>query len=66
MLIEGPDGARVVDSTMDALDRPKAQYMMFAGRKRPADGWKPGTYRATYSINRGGSVVLEERFDMTL
>jgi murein DD-endopeptidase MepM/ murein hydrolase activator NlpD len=66
MLIEGPDGARVVDSTMEALDRPKAQYMMFAGRKRPPDGWKPGTYRATYSINRGGSVVLEERFDMTL
>jgi hypothetical protein len=64
--IVGPDGATLVDQTADPLDRAKAQYMFFAGRKRPPNGWSPGTYRATYSVRRGGVVALEDTFEWRL
>jgi murein DD-endopeptidase MepM/ murein hydrolase activator NlpD len=43
------------------LDRNKAQYMLFAGRKRPAGGWQPGDYMARVTVERGGQIVLERK-----
>lgn len=64
--ITAPDGTKLVEQTAAPLDRDKAQYMFFAGRKRPQGGWARGLYRATYSVTRGGAVVLEESFAVQL
>lgn len=48
------------------LDRAKAQYLLFAGRKRPPGGWPPGEYRAEIRIGKGGEARLVERWQATL
>ncbi len=48
------------------LQSNKAQYMLFAGKKRPPNGWDRGTYKATYTVEREGQVVLEKRLELTL
>lgn len=62
----GPDGAVLVDQTAKPLERAQAQYMLFVGRKRPLIGWKPGSYRATYRVQREGALALEESFELRL
>lgn len=47
------------------LDRAKAQYMMFVG-KRSSAPWAPGEYRATYAVKRGGRVVITRAFSIQL
>lgn len=47
----GPDGTVVAESRL-VLDRSKAQYFSFTGRKRPDDGWPEGTYRGEYKLYR--------------
>jgi hypothetical protein len=42
------------------LDRGKAQYMLFAGKKRPPGGWTSGTYTAVVKILRDGKPVIDE------
>ena len=44
-------GAELVGGTW-ALPRNKAQWIRFAGKRRPARGWEAGRYRATYSVTR--------------
>jgi hypothetical protein len=46
--------------TETPLDLNKAQVMLFAGRKRPPDGWPPGQYQARYSVTKESRVVLEQ------
>lgn len=52
-----PDGKELARNEVPAVDRPKAQWSLFTGRKRPADGWAPGRYRATVEILRGGKAL---------
>jgi len=49
--IIGPDGEPVISHKYPALDRDKAQNFVFIGWKKPAQGWKPGTYAALYTID---------------
>jgi hypothetical protein len=66
LAITGPDGGIIVDQTEKPLERDKAQFMLFAGRKRPPDGFKPGSYRADYFVERDGKVVLRRSFEVSL
>ena len=59
----GPSGQFFTESASAPLDNDKTQYFMFAGRKRPPEGWKSGSYRATFSVRRANAVVLEESFE---
>jgi hypothetical protein len=52
----------LADHAEKPLERNKAQFMMYAGRKRPPGGWGSGTYQAFYKIVREGKVVLEHTF----
>jgi hypothetical protein len=38
--------------------------MLFAGRKRPASGWGDGTYKATYTVEHDGQVVLKRDLEL--
>ena len=65
MVLVDPDGAVLVQKVFDPLDRPKAQFMQYIGRKRPATGWKAGTYGAVLSILSEGKRLAEKRIFIT-
>jgi hypothetical protein len=57
--------ARAIGKKAEPLDRPKAQVLLFAGRRRPPSGWAKGAYQATYTVRRDGRIVLERSFATT-
>lgn len=59
------DGA-VLQSNSDTLDRAKAQYLLFAGKKAPQGGWPKGSYKASTKVSRGGAAVIEENKTLEL
>jgi hypothetical protein len=61
-----PDGSVVAEQTADPLDRDKAQWMLFTGRKRPGAGWPAGTYRGRYTVERAGATVLDAERTLVL
>ena len=65
LALTGPGGFSAAGAPT-ALDHDKAQYMLFAGKKRPAGGWPYGRYTATFTVRRGGAVVLTRTFGMGL
>lgn len=66
LIIRGPGNAVLADSTAQPLPGDKAQSLMYAGKKRSGASFAAGNYRATYSVQRGGSQVIEENFEITL
>ena len=48
------------------LDRGKAQWLSFAGRKRKVPSWPLGNYKARYTLERDGKVLLEKEFSFSL
>ncbi len=53
-----PDGSVVAEQTAEPLDRDKAQWMIFTGRKRRGAAWPSGEYRGRYTVARAGATVL--------
>lgn len=66
LTVTAPDGGVLSTSSVPPLQRAKAQYLMFTGKKRPAAGWKHGQYRARYEVRRAGKVVLTRDWSMRL
>jgi len=64
--ILGPDGRILAEHIGKPLEGPKAQYTLFAGRKRIGAGWAPGAYQAAYTVSNDGKTVLEARFAVTV
>jgi len=65
LTLKDPDGA-VLATNRVPLDRDKAQYLLFVGKKRPAEGWRTGTYRADCVIWRKGQPAVRQSFEMQL
>ncbi len=55
-----PDGRPVVDRVLEQ-DRDQAFAIRWAGRRRPAEGWPIGTWRATVEVRRGSDTFGLER-----
>jgi hypothetical protein len=55
--LRGPAGIEV--ESHETLDRPKAQYFLFAGKKKPPDGWPPGEYVAEFAVSNGEGTKLQ-------
>ena len=62
--IDGPDGFAAANAA--GIERAKAQYMLFAGKKRPAGGWPRGTYTAKVEVMNGGTVRLSQTWRANL
>ena len=58
LTLRGPDGQVLADRTEPALDRDKAQTLLFIGRKAPTAGWPAGGYRLDYVVTRGEARVI--------
>jgi Peptidase family M23 len=61
----GPDGAVLAENTR-TQPRDQAQASVFAGRRTPAGGWTPGSYRGEAEVLRGGRVVQTRTQTLTL
>jgi murein DD-endopeptidase MepM/ murein hydrolase activator NlpD len=53
LTLTAPDGSLVVTHAQ-AQKRDQARTMLFAGRKRPLDGWMPGIWQAVAEVSRDG------------
>jgi murein DD-endopeptidase MepM/ murein hydrolase activator NlpD len=56
--LNGPEGLDAGNSI--TLDRNKAQYMLFSGKKRPPGGWPKGEYVARVSVTNGLAKRLSQ------
>ena len=61
-----PDGSKAAESVIPPLDRPKAQYFAFVGKRNSAGRLRAGVWRGRYVVRRGGAVVLDEQVRLTL
>lgn len=66
LTLKDPQGAVLASSTLRPLDRAKAQYMAFVGKKAPAAGWAAGRYEATYVVRRNGQAAVTKTFAFDL
>jgi hypothetical protein len=66
LTLTGPDGKVLARSESAPLDRSKAQWLVYVGKRTPPGGWPPGLYRADYAVLRNNQPVLVRRFDLRL
>ena len=66
LTVTAPDGSVLAENRGAPLDRNKAQWIIFAGKKRPAADWPAGRYTARYQLLRGGRTVIDKRFAVAL
>lgn len=66
LVLTAPEGRSLATNTAPMLDRAKAQYLLFAGARRPAGGWIKGAYKAAYTVRREGRIVLTQGWSLTL
>lgn len=64
--LTGPDGEVISAQTADPLDRDKAQWMLFTGRKRRGAAWPAGDYHGTLTVVRDGATVLDAERTLTI
>jgi len=55
VVLTGPGGALARNQVV--IDRHKAQYMLYAGKRRPDGGWRAGRYVARFVVMRDGKPV---------
>ena len=60
--LTGPDGKVIVDNHIAGVERDKALYMAFTGKKLTVARWPAGTYKGTYSVLRDGKPVATQTF----
>ena len=57
--ISDPNGAILVRLVPNPVSTPKAQWMAYAGKRRPKVGnWSQGAYRGNYTLSRDGRVLI--------
>ena len=65
IVLTGPAGP-LLDRSDAPLGSNKDQVYMAVGRKRPAAGWPPGRYAATYTVTRDGQVAIESTMEQRI
>jgi murein DD-endopeptidase MepM/ murein hydrolase activator NlpD len=66
LTVRAPDGSVLIQNQAEPLPRDQAQRLMFAGKRRPPQGWPKGRYAARYTVSAGGKVVLTRDFALAL
>ncbi len=65
LVLKAPGGEALAETSLEPLDRPKAQTMLYVGRKRAgAEPWPKGRYEAHYSVTRAGVQITDEAFSV--
>ncbi len=66
LAVTDPLNASFATSGPKPLERNKAQWLSYAGRKRDTPSWPLGNYKARYTLERDGKVILEREFSFSL
>jgi hypothetical protein len=66
LTLAGPDGRMIAENRASPLVRARAESLLFAGRRRPPQGWPPGTYTATFRVLRAGTAAVERTITTTM
>ena len=66
LVIHAPDGTVFAENEIEPVDRPKAQFFAFTGKKRKGEPWPPGTWRGRYSVIRDGDEVAFREVEMEM
>ncbi len=66
LVLRGPDGSVVARNEAQPVPRDQPLRLLFAGARRPAQGWAKGRYTARYTVSAGGRTVLTREFGLTL
>lgn len=66
LTLRAPSGEVLASAPSPALERPRAQHLMFVGKRLTGPAWPHGVYRATYVLKRKGRTALERTFELTL
>lgn len=66
LVLTAPDGSVLAENRAAPLDRDKAQWLSFTGKKRRGAEWPAGRYQAHYTVVRAGKAVVDRRFDLLL
>ena len=66
LTVTGPGGNVFATKGPEPLAKAKVQWLSFAGRKLTSAAWPPGTYSATYSLERQDKKIIDERFSFQL
>jgi len=66
MVITAPDGSTFAENEIEPVDRPKAQYFGFTGKKLRDARWPPGTWRGRYSVIRNGEEVAFREVELAI
>ena len=56
MRLSGPDGQAIDENRSELMDRAKASFSAFAGKKGAP---RPGSYEVRVAVERDGAVVIE-------
>jgi Peptidase family M23 len=62
--LRGPGGIAAENTV--TLDRDKAVYMLFAGKKRPPGGWPKGEYVGSLTVSNAGQLRISKEWRATL
>jgi len=66
LTLAGPDGQVMAQSRTPPMDRDKAQYVAYVGKRRTTGAWAAGDYRARVQVLRNGRAVAERPFSLTI
>ena len=66
IVIHAPDGSVFAENEVEPVDRPKAQYMAFTGKKLRDPAWPSGTWRGRYSVIRNGAEVAFREVELEM
>lgn len=66
LVLTGPKGEVVAETRIPRLDRDKAQYLVYVGKKRPPAGWPAGIYTARYEVMRAGAAAIRRTITLRL
>ena len=66
LTLRDPAGKVLAENRPVALERNKAQFVLFSGKKRAKRDWDRGLYTATYVVRQDDQSRLEKQFQLEL
>ena len=65
LFVTGPDGS-IADHESKPLERSKAQYVAYAGKKRRSPEWTKGRYEGVVELLRAGKIVSRTATEISI
>jgi hypothetical protein len=66
LILTGPNGETLAETKTKPLDKHKAQFMQFIGKKRGTQPFTKGIYKGRYQVFRDGALILDKTIQITL